>query len=162
HATEGFNESILGTAFWFLGDELHSPVDVRQDQADRFDNRIDVLTKCFLGLTVACARCHDHKYDAGSTRDYYALYGVLSGSGHRLARFDGWRENRAVAADLAKLRADAQPRLRRAAAEALRPALSRAGDYFLLAAQEGTTPEASPRRQGLNAELLAAWKATVK
>src|SRR5207302_5765290 len=43
HPTEGFNESILGTAFWFLGEELHSPVDVRADQADRFDTRIDVF-----------------------------------------------------------------------------------------------------------------------
>ena len=51
--TEGFNESILGTGFWFLGEEVHSPVDVSQDQADRFDNRIDVFGKTFLGLTVA-------------------------------------------------------------------------------------------------------------
>src|SRR5262245_59003694 len=71
HPTEGFNESILGTAYWFLGEEVHSPVDIRQDQADRFDNRIDVLGKAFLGLTVACARCHDHKFDAIGTRDYY-------------------------------------------------------------------------------------------
>src|SRR5207302_10201483 len=56
HPAEGFNESILGTGFWFLGEEIHSPVDPRQDEADRFDNRIDVMTKAFLGLTVACAR----------------------------------------------------------------------------------------------------------
>ena len=80
HPTEGFNESILGTGFWFLGEEVHSPVDIRQDQADRFDNRIDVLTKTFLGLTVACARCHDHKFDAISTKDYYALSGFLESS----------------------------------------------------------------------------------
>src|SRR5262249_25811919 len=35
HPTQGFNESILGTAYWFLGEQLHSPVDVRQDEADR-------------------------------------------------------------------------------------------------------------------------------
>src|SRR5207237_991724 len=59
HPTDGFNESVIGSGFWFLGEEVHSPVDVRQAQADRFDNRIDVLTKTFVGLTVACARCHD-------------------------------------------------------------------------------------------------------
>ena len=52
---DGFNESIIGTGFWFLGEEVHSPVDVSQDQADRFDNRIDVMGKTFLGLTIACA-----------------------------------------------------------------------------------------------------------
>ena len=94
---DGFNESILGTAFWFLGEECHSPVDIRQDQADRFDNRIDVLTKTFLGLTVACARCHDHKFDAISTKDYYALFGILESSNYRLARFDTITEHRKIA-----------------------------------------------------------------
>ena len=63
-------------------------MDIRQDQADRFDNRIDVMTKTFLGLTVACARCHDHKFDAISTKDYYALFGFLESSNYRLVRFD--------------------------------------------------------------------------
>src|SRR5438270_2192549 len=77
HPTEGFNESILGTGFWFLGEQVHSPVDLRQDEADRLDNMLDVMTKTFLGLTVSCARCHDHKFDAVSTKDYYALLGFL-------------------------------------------------------------------------------------
>lgn len=76
----GFNESALGTAWWWLGQQTHSPVDVRQHQADFIDNQIDVLTKTFLGLTVACARCHDHKFDAVSTRDFYALFGVAMSS----------------------------------------------------------------------------------
>ena len=99
-----FNESILGTAFWFLGEECHSPVDIRQDQADRFDNRIDVMTKTFLGLTVSCARCHDHKFDAISTQDYYALFGILESSNYRLARFDTITHNRKIAEQLAALR----------------------------------------------------------
>src|SRR5207244_6972553 len=45
HPAAGFNESILGTGFWFLGEALHSPVDTRQDEADRFDNMVDVMTK---------------------------------------------------------------------------------------------------------------------
>ncbi len=47
---------------------------------DIIDDRIDVLTRTTMGLTVACARCHDHKYDPISTRDYYALYGVFLNS----------------------------------------------------------------------------------
>ena len=100
----GVNESILGSGFWHLGEEVHSPVDIRQDQADRFDTRIDTATKAFLGLTVACARCHDHKFDAIGTKDYYALYGVVEGSAYRQVRFDGWDANRRAAAELAKLR----------------------------------------------------------
>jgi hypothetical protein len=75
---QGFNESILATTWWLLGEEVHSPVDIRMDQADRFDNRIDVLGKAFLGMTVACARCHDHKFDAISARDYHAVFGFSS------------------------------------------------------------------------------------
>jgi cytochrome c553 len=103
HPTEGFNESILGTGFWFLGEEVHSPVDIRQDQADRFDNRIDVFGKAFLGLTIACARCHDHKFDAIGTKDYYALYGLVESSSYRQVRFDTLDQNRKVAAALDEL-----------------------------------------------------------
>ena len=41
------------------------------------EDGIDTLGKAFLGLTLGCARCHDHKYDAITARDYYALYGIL-------------------------------------------------------------------------------------
>src|SRR5262249_20230872 len=44
---------------------------------DQYDDRIDTLARGFLGLTVACARCHDHKFDPIPTRDYYALAGVF-------------------------------------------------------------------------------------
>jgi hypothetical protein len=88
HPTDGSNESIQGTGFWLLGEEIHSPVDIRQDQADRFDNRIDVFGKAFLGLTIACARCHDHKFDAISTKDYYSLFALLEASTPRLAQID--------------------------------------------------------------------------
>jgi hypothetical protein len=47
---------------------------------DIINDRIDVVTKGFLGLTVTCARCHDHKFDPIPTRDYYSLYGVFNSS----------------------------------------------------------------------------------
>ena len=88
HPTEGFNESVLGTGFFFLGEGTHSPVDLREEEAHRLDNQIDVFSKAFLGLTVACARCHDHKFDAISTKDYYALAGYLQSSRHVQAFID--------------------------------------------------------------------------
>ncbi len=47
---------------------------------DIIDDRIDVVCRGMMGLTVTCARCHDHKYDPIPTRDYYSLYGVFSSS----------------------------------------------------------------------------------
>lgn len=85
---DGSNESALATAQFWLGQQVHSPVDVRQHQIEFIDNQIDVLTKSFLGLTVSCARCHDHKFDAISTRDYHALYGILASSRYRLGAID--------------------------------------------------------------------------
>lgn len=79
-ADTGTNASVVGTGFWFLHEAVHAPTDIRGDEADRVDNQIDVFSKSFLGLTVACARCHDHKFDAISTADYYAMAGYLQSS----------------------------------------------------------------------------------
>ncbi|HEY1169977.1 MAG TPA: PSD1 and planctomycete cytochrome C domain-containing protein [Verrucomicrobiae bacterium] len=50
------------------------------NQNDIIDDRIDVVTRGLMGVTVACARCHDHKYDPIPTKDYYSLYGVFGSS----------------------------------------------------------------------------------
>ncbi|MDB6029124.1 MAG: hypothetical protein JWM68_5347, partial [Verrucomicrobiales bacterium] len=50
------------------------------NQNDIIDDRIDVVSRGLLGLTVACARCHDHKFDPIPTKDYYSLYGVFASS----------------------------------------------------------------------------------
>ena len=70
-------ESPLGTAFFAMAEGTHSPVDIKKDEADRIDNIIDVTSKTFQGLTVSCAKCHDHKFDPILTADYYSLYGVM-------------------------------------------------------------------------------------
>ncbi|MBX3401342.1 MAG: PSD1 domain-containing protein [Gemmataceae bacterium] len=61
--------------------ELQLDVDViRSIVADEWEEKIDAVSSTFLGLTVACARCHDHKFDPISTKDYYALAGVIAGT----------------------------------------------------------------------------------
>ncbi len=103
HPKERFNESVLGTGFWFLGEWVHSPVDIRRDETARFDNMIDVMSKTFLGVTLSCARCHDHKFDAISTADYYAMSGFLQSSDYRQVRFESMEHNRRIAGELARL-----------------------------------------------------------
>ena len=49
-----------------------------ENRNDLIDERIDTMSKAFLGLTVSCARCHDHKFDPIPTADYYALHGVFN------------------------------------------------------------------------------------
>ena len=70
-------ESPLATSFFWFGEILNSATDSGKTRADRVDNQIDVLSKTFLGLTLSCARCHDHKFDPLPTADYYAMAGIL-------------------------------------------------------------------------------------
>ncbi|NBW85390.1 MAG: DUF1549 domain-containing protein [Planctomycetia bacterium] len=104
----GANESVVGTGFWYLGEEMQSPTDLAQDEGDRTDNRIDTFGKAFLGLPLGCARCHDHKFDAISNEDYYALAGMLLSSSYRQVPFETLAANREVAAQLEAVDAEAR------------------------------------------------------
>ncbi|MDF1756634.1 MAG: PSD1 and planctomycete cytochrome C domain-containing protein [Verrucomicrobiales bacterium] len=108
---EKFNESVIGTAFWYFHEATHAPTDVLQDEADHMDNQIDVFGKSFLGLTISCARCHDHKFDAISTADYYALTGYLHSSARQEYPLDPGLKRKAAVADLQELRSRAEAEL---------------------------------------------------
>lgn len=88
HPDRLFNESIIGTGFWWLSQGTHSPVDVVQDEAERLDNQVDVFSKTFLATTVSCARCHDHKFDPVLTREYYGLAAFVQSSRRQEAYLD--------------------------------------------------------------------------
>src|SRR6185295_18170550 len=129
------NESVLGTGWAFLGEEVHSPVDIRQDECERIDNKVDVFSKTFLGLTVSCARCHDHKFDPIRAQDYYAMSGFFLGSSFRQVRFEAMENNRKMAGELAALRGHFVPKLARAVAASRADGVGQIADY-LLAARE--------------------------
>ena len=160
----GANESILATGFWFLGEEPHSPVDIRQDEADRMDNRLDVMGKAFLGLTIGCARCHDHKFDAISQRDYYALQGYLISSGYRQARFQTLEPERQIAKRLDQARAKSRAAILKAEAEAIDSTLPRMADFLMAARELLIDPNAVPLPNATpeDAELLARWVRALK
>ena len=69
---------FLGLGPWFYDNGA-----VEVTRADERHDRVDVVSRGFLGLTVGCARCHDHKYDAIPTKDYYSLAGVFLNTAYR-------------------------------------------------------------------------------
>ncbi|MGH9722925.1 MAG: PSD1 and planctomycete cytochrome C domain-containing protein [Bryobacteraceae bacterium] len=102
------DEAAVGSGFLWLGEVINTPVDTFQARADRIDNQIDVFGKAFLGLTVACARCHDHKFDPIPAADYYALAGFMHSSRPRQASIDA-PERVAELRAIAKRLGDARP-----------------------------------------------------
>lgn len=73
-------EKIVATGFLAIGPKGHNTRDRRQFAMDLADEQIDTLTQAMLGVTVACARCHDHKFDPFTMRDYYAMAGIFLSS----------------------------------------------------------------------------------
>ena len=68
---------LTATTFLALGNTNLEQQDKKQLRMEVVDEQLDVITKGFLGQTVTCARCHDHKFDPIPTKDYYALAGIL-------------------------------------------------------------------------------------
>ena len=77
-------DMAIATGFFAVGPTYISdggdPEATAQAQAETLADRVDTLSRAFLGLTVACARCHDHKFDPITARDYYALAGIFDNS----------------------------------------------------------------------------------
>ncbi len=70
-------EFLIATGFLAIGPKSHDERNRRQFQMDVADEQIDATFQVFQGLTVACARCHDHKFDPIPQKDYYALAGIF-------------------------------------------------------------------------------------
>lgn len=86
---------LTATGFLTIGPKVLAEVDEAKMQMDIIDEQLDTVGKAFMGLTLGCARCHDHKFDPISTADYYGLAGVFKStrameSYTKLAR---WYEN---------------------------------------------------------------------
>lgn len=75
---DGINESAIGPAHLRMVFHGFAPTDALDERVRFTDDQINTVTKAFMGLTVSCARCHDHKFDAISQADFYALFGIFT------------------------------------------------------------------------------------
>jgi Protein of unknown function (DUF1553)/Protein of unknown function (DUF1549) len=74
-------ESLIATGFLTLGPKMLAEDDPVKMEMDIIDEQIDTIGRTFLGLTLGCARCHDHKFDPLRMEDYYALAGIFKSTG---------------------------------------------------------------------------------
>ncbi|MCX6368656.1 MAG: DUF1549 domain-containing protein [Armatimonadetes bacterium] len=71
------DSGIIATGYLALGPKMLAEDDPVKQELDIIDEQVDTLGKTFIGLTIGCARCHDHKFDPIPARDYYALAGIF-------------------------------------------------------------------------------------
>lgn len=71
------DRQLVATGFLTFGPKTFMETKAERFRMDRVDEQIDVFSRSILGLTISCARCHDHKFDPIPTRDYYALAGIF-------------------------------------------------------------------------------------
>lgn len=132
-----------------------------QNMNDRIDDRIDALSKTFLGLTVSCARCHDHKFDPVYQSDYYALHGILSSTED--VDIEMARPSQAFTRLTDKMLSDARQEARDNINEFISEMAHRSAD-FLIAAQQFRAgklkeklPELAAREVNLKPIPFEAW-----
>jgi hypothetical protein len=101
----GINESVIGPMALRLGERRHGDnADIEGITQEAVANIIDTVGKGFLGTTLACAQCHDHKFDAVAQRDYYGLAGVFLSTRWGARSLAAVDPNTAVLADLARIK----------------------------------------------------------
>ncbi len=170
-AADGTNavNPIASGIFW-LWEVLNSPTDSVKSRADQIDNQIDVIAKATQGLTVSCARCHDHKFDPIPTADYYSLFGIFQSthmsekcidSPQRAARIQSVNS---MIGDIQKdVRSHLQPALKRLAATGAARYMAAAPQIFSRDARSGgrvgacpVSSAAAPKAAVADAEGMAA------
>lgn len=86
-------EQLIATGFLMLGPKAFGTGSFQQLRLDAVDDQLDTIGKAFLGLSIGCARCHDHKLEPISTDEYYSMAGIF-GSTTTVIHQAGWRSGR--------------------------------------------------------------------
>lgn len=137
-------------------------------QPDIIDDRIDVVMRGTQGLTVACARCHDHKFDPIPTADYYSLYGVFASSEEprdlpAIAMADSSAAALAYQSGLREKEQEVAKFLQAEREKLIAELPSRTGDYLLFVHQSRALDEddaqSLARRQRVSSQVAVWWKA---
>jgi len=89
------HERTIATGFLALGPKVLAEVDETKMEMDIVDEQVDTVSRAFMGLTIGCARCHDHKFDPITTADYYALAGIFRSTQimETFTKVARWREH---------------------------------------------------------------------
>jgi mono/diheme cytochrome c family protein len=138
---------------------------------DILDDRIDVVTRGLMGLTVTCARCHDHKFDPVSQQDYYALYGVFASSVEppvppTFEPTADTDEYRAFAAELSARESKLAEFIRAKHTELVHSARDRMDEYLRFAHEHRAQPTTEEFMQiadasDLNPVVIGRWRAAL-
>jgi hypothetical protein len=142
------------------------------NQHEKIDDKIDVVTRGLMGLTVSCARCHNHKFDPIPTADYYSLYTIFSNSREpkKLPLLDpkadlsAWEaevkaEEKKVEAEIAKLRENRYPKLKELYRTAPEVAKSLRSVYEARDLNKDDELEKFAREKDYNPYMLKRWRA---
>jgi cytochrome c553 len=144
--SEGKLARMAATGFLSIGPKMLAEDDPVKMQMDIIDEQIDTVGRAFLGLTLGCARCHDHKFDPIPTADYYSLAGIFK-STHTMDTFTvvaKWHERPMATAEALAAQESHRKKIealaatinetRDAAAKSVRDeAIRQVGDYLLAA-----------------------------
>jgi len=179
---DGFNaDGLVATGLLSIGEWGTGDADKEKMMTDIVDDQINVVSRAFMGLTISCARCHDHKFDPISTKDYYGLAGIffsthiLPSPGAKTAGSALLRSPLLPPSELARIEsrktriAELEKQLKAQREEAYRTharsLLPQTGKYLLAAWDYSHQPSGAARlslpnfaeRQGLQPSLLRQW-----
>ncbi len=107
------HEQLIATGFLSIGPKVLAEVDQAKMRMDIVDEQLDTIGRAFLGLTLGCARCHDHKFDPIDAADYYGLAGILKSTKtmDTYTKVAKWHENELSSATLTAMRAEYESQL---------------------------------------------------
>ena len=100
------HEQLIATGFLALGPKVLAEPDKVKMEMDIIDEQIDTIGRAFMGLTLGCARCHDHKFDPIGIADYYSLAGIFKSTKtmDSFATVAKWHENTLLTPETKKLK----------------------------------------------------------
>jgi hypothetical protein len=151
-------QHLPALGFFGLGAQYYKNSDAAKAAADELDDRVDTFTRGLLGLTVSCARCHDHKFDPIPSQDYYSLAGVFAntkladlplGTKEEIKRFDDYTQQ------VKKVDDSVSGTLRKERAKAAAPVAHEVAKYMRAAWKRAADPKFTS--SDLNAAELGRW-----